>query len=121
MGIACTFFYRILLIHSDLLRHSKSERYRQDSHQITSKSELIPSRNDTFITARNNKPVAEDEFKDDKADCRNEESTATNNKPVTEDEFQDNKDDFIEFFLHPLGQKLDKDYCPVAEDDCRDK
>jgi hypothetical protein len=29
------------------------------------------------------------------------------------------KDVFIEFFLRPRGQQLDKDDCRVAEDDCR--
>jgi hypothetical protein len=28
-------------------------------------------------------------------------------------------DNFIEFFLRPRGQQLDKDDCSVAEDDCR--
>jgi hypothetical protein len=39
------------------------------------------------------KPTAEDEFVDDKNDCRNEESTARNDKPIVENEFEDNKDD----------------------------
>jgi hypothetical protein len=45
-----------------------------------------------------------------------EESTARHYKAVAEDEFQDDKDNFIEFFLRPRGQQLDKDDCPVAED-----
>jgi hypothetical protein len=44
-------------------------------------------------TARNNKPIIEDKFKDDKDDCHNKESTARNNKPIVEDKFEDDKDD----------------------------
>jgi hypothetical protein len=45
------------------------------------------------------------------------ESIARHNKPVAEDKFQGDKDDFIEFFLRPCGQQLDKDNCCVTEDE----
>jgi hypothetical protein len=45
-----------------------------------------------------------------------EESIARDDKPVAEDGFQDDKDGFIEFFLCPWRQQLDKDDCRVAED-----
>jgi hypothetical protein len=48
-----------------------------------------------------------------------EESIARDDKPVAEDEFQDDKDGFIEFFLCPCWQQLDKDDCCMAEDEYR--
>jgi hypothetical protein len=42
---------------------------------------------------RNNKPIVEDKFKDDKDDRHKEESTARDDKPTTEDKFQGNNND----------------------------
>jgi hypothetical protein len=39
------------------------------------------------------KPTKEDEFKDDKDNCRNEEFTARDDKPTKENEFEDDNDD----------------------------
>jgi hypothetical protein len=48
----------------------------------------INRRNKEF-TARNDKPIAEDQFEDDKDDCHNQQSTARKDKPIAEDEFED--------------------------------
>jgi hypothetical protein len=48
---------------------------------------------------------------------KDKESITRHDKPVAEEDFQDDKDDFIEFFLRPRGQQLDKDDCRVAEDE----
>jgi hypothetical protein len=48
-------------------------------------------------------------------------TVVTNKKPTAEDKLQGDKDDFIEFFLRPRGQQLDKDDGHMAEHDCRDE
>jgi hypothetical protein len=54
-------------------------------HRISHRNEESP--------ARNYKPIIEDKFDDDKANCRNEESTTRNDNHIVGDEFEDDKDD----------------------------
>jgi sentrin-specific protease 1 len=86
------------LINSAFLARALWDLYAGEICSVYRACHCINRRNKEF-TARNDKPIVEDVFEDDKDDCRNEESTARNDKPTMKTTMKYGKAqaDFIRF------------------------
>jgi hypothetical protein len=80
------------LINSAFLARRLWDLYAGEICSVYRARHRINRRNEES-TARNDKPIVEDVFEDEKDDCCNEESTARKDKPIVEDVFEDKKDD----------------------------